>query len=208
MSKTRLLYGTGNPGKVQHMRKLLSSLDVEVAGIKELGLALPDIDESGDNPLENAIIKAKAFYKALGKPVFSEDSSLYFEEVPPELQPGVHVRRVNGKSLTDPEMTAYYANLAKRYGGKLTAQYRNAVCFAVSENVILTRFAPDIWSERFLLTDTPHEKRVDGFPLDCLSVRIKSGKYFYDDTYDEFRHEGWVRFFREALKCKEYASLC
>jgi 8-oxo-dGTP diphosphatase len=199
LSKTQLLYGTGNPAKVQHMRNLLSSLDVEIVGIKELVGALPDIDESGNDPLENAIIKAKAFYVAFGKPVFSADSGLYFDEVSPGLQPGVHVRRVNGKNLTDTEMTSYYANLARQHGGKLTAQYRNAICFALSENVIHTRFAPDIWSDKFLLIDRPHEKRVEGFPLDCLSIRIGNGKYFYDDTYDVFKNKGWVEFFREAL---------
>ena len=198
----QLIYGTGNSAKVQHMRSLLSSLDVEIIGIKELGVPLPEIDESGNDTLENAIIKAKAFYNALEKPVFSADSGLYFEEVPPELQPGVHVRRVNGKNLSDAEMTAYYADLARQYGGKLTAQFRNAICFVVSDSEIYTRNELDIWGRKFLLVDKPHEKRVEGFPLDCLSVKLSSGEYYYDDdTQDDiFEHSGFVTFFCEVLK--------
>jgi len=200
----QLIYGTGNSAKVQHMRSLLSSLDVEIIGIKELGVNLPDINESGNDPLENAVIKAKAFYTALGKPVFSADSGLYIEEVPPRLQPGVYVRRVNGKNLNDAEMTAYYSDLARQYGGKLTAQYRNAICFVMSDSEIYTRNESDIWGRRFLLVDKPHEKRVDGFPLDCLSVNLSSGEYYYDkNTQDDiFDHSGFVTFFREALKGK------
>ena len=197
----QLIYGTGNPAKVQHMRSLLSSLNVEIIGIKELGVRLPDIDESGNNPLENAIIKAKAFYAVLGKPVFSADSGLYFEEVPPELQPGIHVRRVNGNNLSDSEMTDYYANLARQYNGKLTAQYRNAICFIMNDFEIYTR---DICGRKFLLVDRPHEKRVEGFPLDCLSVNFNSGKNYYDDNTpdDIFEHSSFVTFFREVLKGK------
>lgn len=197
----QLIYGTSNAAKVQHMRSLLSSLDVEIVGIGDLAVNLPEIDESGDDPMYNAIIKAKSFYSVLGKPVFSADTGLHIEGLPAALQPGVHVRRVNGKRLGDAEMTAYYADLAKQYGGKLTAQYRNALCFVVSESEIYTHYQSDIWGRKFLLVDKPHEKRVDGFPLDCLSVNIESGEYYYDkNTQDDiFESSGFVTFFREIL---------
>ena len=198
----QLIYGTGNSAKVQHMRHLLSTLDVDIVGIKELDVSLPDIDESGNNPLENAVIKAKAYYSALGRAVFSADSGLYIEELPPELQPGIHIRRVNGRSLNDAEMTAYYSGLARQYGGKLTAQYRNAICFVMSDSEIYTRNEPDIWGQKFLLVEKPHERRVDGFPLDYLSVNLENGEYYLDiNTQDNiFEYSGFVTFFREALK--------
>lgn len=46
-------------------------------------------------------------------PVFSCDSGLYFDNVPDEIQPGVHVRTINGKYLSDEEMLAYYTGLGK-----------------------------------------------------------------------------------------------
>lgn len=51
------------------------------------------------------------------------DNCLFIEELPEEKQPATHVRRVNGKELTDEEMIEYYTNLAKEYGGKLTAKW-------------------------------------------------------------------------------------
>lgn len=38
------------------------------------------------------------------------------------------------------------------------------------------------WSitEPFILVTQPHPKRVEGFPLDSLSVDIETGKYYYD----------------------------
>ena len=44
------------------------------------------------------------------------DDTLYMEGVPEDRQPGLFVRRVNGKSLTDEEAIDYYTNLVKEYG--------------------------------------------------------------------------------------------
>lgn len=54
---------------------------------------------------------------------FSCDSGLYFDELDEKEQPGLYVRRVGGKELTDDEMIAYYAALARRHGEKITGQY-------------------------------------------------------------------------------------
>ena len=51
------------------------------------------------------------------------DNNLFIEELPDEMQPKTHVRKVNGKELTDDEMIVYYTNLVKEYGGKLTAKW-------------------------------------------------------------------------------------
>lgn len=34
--------------------------------------------------------------------------------------------------------------------------------------------------EPFYIVEKPHEKRVEGFPLDSVSVEIRSGMYYYD----------------------------
>lgn len=67
-------------------------------------------------------------------PVFSCDSDLYFDELKKEEQPGIHVRRVNGKELSGAEMIEYYASLAEKYGRKITGRYRNAIYFILDEN--------------------------------------------------------------------------
>ena len=191
----QLIYGTGNPAKIKHMRSLLSSLDIKIVGIKELGIALPNIDESGNNPLENARKKALDYFATIRRPLFSCDSGLYIERLNDSEQPGVHVRRVNGKLLNDTEMTDHYSSLARQHGGILTAQYRNAICLVVSDTEMYTHCESDIWGEKFLIVDKPHStQRVEGFPLDCLSVRLDNGKYYYDDDTEDsiFEQSGWV----------------
>ena len=130
----KLLYGTTNNGKLHAMKNALKDFDVELIGLKDIEGELPKIREDGKTPLENAEIKARAYYKTFGIPVFSCDSGLYFEELSEEEQPGLHVRRVNGKELTDEEMIEYYAALAGKYGGKITGRYRNAIYFILEED--------------------------------------------------------------------------
>ena len=98
----KLLYGTGNLAKLSAMRNRLEQLDIELIGLNDLraeGKFIPEVIEDGNTPLENARLKAMAYYEAFQIPVFSCDSGLYFDNVPDEVQPGVHVRNVNGKWL-------------------------------------------------------------------------------------------------------------
>ena len=41
------------------------------------------------------------------------DDALYLENVPEEKQPGLYVRRVEGKELDDEEMIEHYTKLVK-----------------------------------------------------------------------------------------------
>lgn len=201
----KILYGTGNPAKLSAMKRRLEPLGIELIGlqdIKAMGRSIPDVEENGVTPLENARLKAKAYYQAFQMPVFSCDSGLYFDNVPEEIQPGVHVRTVNGKYLSDEEMQAYYAGLAGKYGN-LTARYCNAICFVQDENTVYEAMEPSMESERFLLTDRIHPIRKKGFPLDSLSIDIKTGKYYYDlpeGALDRVAVEdGFLEFFRRYL---------
>lgn len=205
MSKITLLFGTGNPSKLNTMRKSLEGLDIELSSLRDMEKSPPEVDESGSNPLENARIKALAYYRFYGVPVFSLDSGLFFENVPDELQPGVHVRNVAGKYLSDNEMIAYYAALAHEYGGKLTARYKNALCLVMSENEIYQSMDVSLWGKAFYLTDTPHKRiHTEGFPLDRLSVDIESGEYYYDlpQSVESSMNIGFRRFFENYLKEK------
>lgn len=197
-----ILYGTGNPAKLDAMRRWLRTIGIEIIGLRELNVAIPAVPENGKTPLENARQKAEAYYRAFHKPVFSCDSGLYFENVPQEKQPGVHVRNVNGKCLSDEEMVAYYSGMAKTYGD-LVARYKNAICFVLDEDHIYEAMEPSMESEAFLLTSRPHERRKKGFPLDSLSLDIRSGKYYYDLRPEELDQvaveDGFLKFFQKLV---------
>lgn len=203
----KLLFGTGNKAKLNVMKIRLEPLGIDLIGledVKKKGYTVPSVSETGNTPLENARQKAMAYYQAFKMPVFSCDSGLYFDEVPDEIQPGVHVRNVNGRCLSDDEMIAYYTGLAKQYGN-LTAYYKNAICLVLDETQIFETMDPSIASEPVILTDTPHSKiRKAGFPLDCISLDLKTGKYYYDMPKEELEQlaveDGVLAFFEKIKK--------
>lgn len=202
----KLLYGTGNQAKLSAMRSRLEPLGIELIGLNDLkaeGKAVPEVLENGNTPLENARLKAITYHEAFGMPVFSCDSGLYFDNVPDELQPGIHVRNVNGKYLSDEEMIIYYAGLARQFGN-LTARYRNAICFMTGEGNVYEAMDSSLESERFILTDKPHSAvRKKGFPLDSMSIDIKTNKYYYDLSSEELERfaveDGFLQFFKKVL---------
>jgi len=202
----KLLYGTGNPAKLSLMRSRLKQLDIELIGLNDLraeGKVIPKIAENGNTPLENARLKAAAYYEAFHIPVFSCDTGLYFDNVPDEVQPGVHVRNVNGKCLSDDEMIDYYSGLVKIYGN-LVAKYKNAICFVLDDVHIYEAMEPSMESEKFILTDKPHSTiRKEGFPLDSISLDIKTNKYYYDLPRKKLEQvaveDGFLEFFKNIL---------
>ncbi|MBD5462203.1 MAG: hypothetical protein HDR24_03965 [Lachnospiraceae bacterium] len=202
----KLLFGTSNLAKLSVMKHRLEKMDIELIGLNDLkaaGKSIPEVLETGNTPLENARLKAFAYYEAFQMPVFSCDSGLYFDNVPNEVQPGIHVRNVNGKCLSDQEMMEYYTGLVRQYGN-LIARYRNAICFVMDEKHIYEAMDSSLDSEKFILTDKPHSAiRKKGFPLDSMSIDMKSNKYYYDLAADELERlaaqDGFLLFFQKVL---------
>lgn len=197
----RLLYGTGNAAKLEAMRRRLAGLDLEILGLRDMDKEAPFVPEDGATPLENARQKALAYYEAFGMPVFSCDSGLYFQGAAKEASPGVHVRTVGGKYLTDQEMLEHYCGLAKKYGD-LRARYRNGICLVMDSEHIYESMDESLASDVFLLTAVPHSRILHrGFPLDSISVDVETGKYFYDlgeTRADKIAVEdGFLSFFRK-----------
>lgn len=106
----KVLFATGNESKVKRFSKGLKEKGIEIITIKDIKKEI-EIEENGKNAMENALIKARAYKEVVDIPVFAMDDNLYIENVPIEKQPGMYVRRVNGKRLSDEEMIEYYSNL-------------------------------------------------------------------------------------------------
>lgn len=198
-----LIYGTKNPSKLKSMRKMLEGLDLNITGLNELSIELPEPEETGNNPLSNAEIKARAYFKQLRKPLFSCDTGLYFENVSDEDQPGVWIKRIHGNNLQDKEFIDYYSKLASKYGGRLTAYYKNSIFLMLDEDRFFSYDGNSIRSEKFYIVDKPHTIYKKGFPLDSLTVHIESNRYYYD--LGRSKNDSWGiitgfrNFFNEVL---------
>ena len=175
----KILFATGNDTKAKRFSKGLLERGIEVISLKDIDRNL-DIEENGNNAIENALIKARAYAKIMDIPVMAMDDNLYLENVPEDKQPGMYVRRVNGKRLSDDEMIEHYIKLVKDYGinGKLTCRWVYGIA-VINKGIEYTY----TWSkEDFYMVDTPTDKIEPGYPLNSISVNKKLNKYFTDIT--------------------------
>lgn len=176
----KVLFATTNLAKIEKYKKGLEDNGIELITINDLNEKL-EIDENGKNAIENAYIKARTYYDAVKIPTIGMDNCLFIEGLPDEKQPGTHVRRINGKELTDEEMIAYYTNLVKEYGGKLIAKWVYGMVLYKGEEA-----KEYTWNKSdFYLVDTPCEKRNPGYPLDSISVMPENNQYWLELTEEE-----------------------
>ncbi len=178
----KILFATSNEAKVKRFKDKLLAKGIELLSLKDLDISL-SVEENGTSAVENALIKARAYHNVTNMPVMAMDDSLYLEKVPDELQPGLYVRRVGGKSLSDEEMIKHYSNLVKNYGvdGKIVARwvYGLAIINEKKEETYT-------WSKNdFLLVDTPSKVINPGYPLNSISKNIKLNKYFSEMTQED-----------------------
>ena len=178
----KVLFATGNESKAKRFSKGLQEKGIEVITLKDFNANI-EVEENGKDAIENAILKARAYSKITNIPVFAMDDNLYLENVPDEKQPGMFVRRVNGKRLNDEEMIEHYSSLVKEYGtdGKLTCRWVYGI--AVINNGRENTYT---WSkEDFYMVDKPSNKINPGYPLNTISINKKLNKYFTDITEED-----------------------
>ena len=176
------MFATGNETKAKRFSKELEEKGIEVITLKDINVDI-EVEENGKDAVENALIKARAYSKNINIPVFAMDDNLYLENVPKEKQPGMFVRRVNGKRLNDEEMIEHYTNLVKEYGinGKLTCRWVYGIAAINNE-----KESTYTWSkEDFYMVDKPSNKINPGYPLNTISINKKLNKYFTDITEED-----------------------
>ena len=175
-----VLFATTNPAKITNYKDKLEKHGIKVLTLKDLGLNI-DVEETGNTAVENAKIKAETYGKIAKKITIGIDTNLFFEDVPENKQPGTHVRRVNGKRLTDEEMIDYYSNLAKEYGGKILGEWVNGVAIYNGEETKTFICG----KSRYYFTSKRSEKRRPGYPLDSITIVPNVNKFLVEMTSDE-----------------------
>lgn len=134
--KQRIIFGTGNEGKMREIRSILSDMDVEVLSMKEAGIRV-DVVEDGKTFEENAIIKAKAIGAVCTDIVLADDSGLEIDYLNKE--PGVYSARYMGE---DTSYEIKNQNLLERMEGvpdeKRTARFVCAIAAAFPDGSVET----------------------------------------------------------------------
>lgn len=89
----KIIFATGNQGKMKEIREILADLDAEVLSMKDAGVEA-DIVEDGKTFEENAVIKAKTVCELTGAIALADDSGLEIDYLNKE--PGIYSARYMG----------------------------------------------------------------------------------------------------------------
>ena len=132
----KIIFATGNAGKMKEVREILKDLNVEVLSMKEAGIQA-DVEENGKTFQENAVIKAREIMKISGEVVLADDSGLEIDYLNKE--PGIYSARYMGE---DTSYRIKNGNLIERLQGvpdeKRTARFVCAIAAAFPDGSVET----------------------------------------------------------------------
>jgi len=97
-----VIIATKNPGKAKEFEHIFSSRGITVRTLLDFP-EIPEVEETGLSFEENAILKAEAVSKALGKMVIGDDSGLMVDAL--EGRPGIFSARYAGEPKNDQNNT-------------------------------------------------------------------------------------------------------
>ena len=122
----RLLLASANQGKLRELRTILEGLPVELVGLAEAGLGEPpEVEETGDTFLENALLKGRAYAAWSGMAAVADDSGLEVDALGGA--PGVRSARYAGPGAGDQaNLDKLLAALAGVPPERRTARFRCA----------------------------------------------------------------------------------
>lgn len=126
----QIVLATSNKGKVREIKELLH--DREVFAYTDLMEGF-DIIEDGDTFKENALIKARAVYKALGDidaVVIADDSGISVDVL--DGAPGIYSARYGGENASDKDNLSKLMNVVKDKGVTSSKAHYTAAIAIVS----------------------------------------------------------------------------
>ena len=99
MNLKRIVFATGNEGKLREIRMILEDLGLEILSAREAGIAA-EAEETGSTYEENALIKARAAAALAGEDtvVMADDSGLEVDAL--NREPGIYSARYMGEDTS------------------------------------------------------------------------------------------------------------
>lgn len=167
-----VLIATNNKGKIKKYSTILDVLNINYKTLQDFKIDI-EVDENGNTPKENSIIKAKTYYDLLKIPILVDDCGLILDKLPDNKQPGVFVKRRNNKVLTDEEMIEMYSKEIEKIGGETTGGFIVAITIIDEKGKIYTN---EDRHDR-LFVSKPCVEKTPGFPLNSLIYNKETGEY-------------------------------
>ncbi|MBD5544011.1 MAG: XTP/dITP diphosphatase [Lachnospiraceae bacterium] len=132
----KIIFATGNEGKVREVQAIMADMDVEVLSLKQAGISA-EIEENGASFEENAVIKAKEIAKLTDAVVLADDSGLEIDYLNKE--PGIYSARYLGEDTPYREKNRLILErMEKAPEEKRTARFICAMAAVLPDGTLIT----------------------------------------------------------------------
>ena len=95
----KFVIATHNAHKLIELQRILEPLGIDGVTDRDLGIELPEVEETGTTFAENAYLKAASACQVTGLPAIADDSGLVVDALGG--RPGVYSARYGGEEATD-----------------------------------------------------------------------------------------------------------
>ena len=132
----KYVIATHNAHKLIELQRILAPLGIEAVTDRDLGMDLPDVEETGTTFAENAYLKAASACRETGLPAIADDSGLVVDAL--NGRPGVYSARYGGEEATDDDRNVLLLEEMKDVPkGQRSARFVSAVCCVFPNGDIL-----------------------------------------------------------------------
>jgi len=174
----KLLIATKNPAKIAEYRIIFKDLPLELITLGDLNIHI-SVEENGETFEENAIKKAKFYYKLSGLPTLAEDGGIEIDYLNGE--PGVKSRRWPGYEASDEELiNMTYEKLKGVPLEKRNAQLRVVIALAINSEIETSEGAV-----QGIILERPVKTTISGYPFRSVFYMPAMKKVFAEMTEEE-----------------------
>ena len=158
-TSNKIVFASGNAGKVREIAQLLDGLDIDVLPQSEFDV--PEIEETGLTFLENSILKARNAAQHTGLPSIADDSGIAVDVL--QGHPGIYSARFAGLGASDEDNLLKLIDMIKPFPEEQrTARFICSMVYLRHKDDPVPIIAQGVW-EGQLVTDPKGE---NGFGYD------------------------------------------
>ena len=204
----KIIFATGNMGKMREIRAIMSDIDAEVLSMKEADV-YADVVEDGSTFMENAFIKARAVAalakeKGLDAAVVADDSGLVVDALGGE--PGIYSARYLGE---DTPYKIKNARIIERLDG--VEDEKRSARFVCAMAIVFPDGSEDSFEATYEGRIGYEEKGPNGFGYDPIFYLPDRGLYSAEldpDEKNRISHRGKaLEGIKAIIKEHEYENL-
>ena len=183
-----IFLATNNAAKVDRFRKLLASTESDVVFFtpKDMGVDEVDIVENGSSLMENAAIKAHAYFGKVSMPILANDTGFWVAgEGLVDTPKRTALGNRNEEDLTKEEIAGFlvefWKGIAKKHGGSVDAAWVEAFLLLSPDGTTHTAES----RREVILTDREFGSAHIQMPVRALYISKATGKPSLEHSEEE-----------------------